>query len=354
MVYMYIIFNTKLYHLWSKIKKQSFSLIELSICIMISGIMATAAIVSYDTVKQARAQAVISQFQKYRTAINDFYKFYGYLPGDLPDAQYRFSAKDYITSDFTTINSLTSSEKEKVVLNGAGVGYIFGCVANTGSSNAYVYSDNNLVWSHLSASGFLGEKYVSINENCKISGYTGAKCLQGGINMPSVEYTDDYGGVWNFRTLSRAVGTRDMTLGAIYSATDAYKYNVLEIVSFQQTKSGYSNANDNGMECYNRMDGYKQPAQNHFDTAYGGISNDMMFMIDSKIDDGKPLSGNVFANNSMQANAYTVEEPLCINTGNGNVKDTIDKTDASFVNKNTYTTNKDARCVGVFILPELG
>ena len=70
---------------------------------MISGIMATAAIVSYDTVKQARAQAVISQFQKYRTAINDFYKFYGYLPGDLPDAQYRFSAKDYITSDFTTI-----------------------------------------------------------------------------------------------------------------------------------------------------------------------------------------------------------------------------------------------------------
>ena len=45
---------------------------------------------------------------------------------------------------------------------------------------------------------------------------------------------------------------------------------------------------------------------------------------------------------------------LCINTGNGDVKTTIDKTDASFVNKNTYTTNKDARCVGVFILPELG
>ena len=351
---MYIIFNTKLYHLWLKTKKQSFSLIELSICIMISGIMAAAAIVSYDTVKQARAQTIISQFQKYRTAINDFYKFYGYLPGDLPDAQYRFSAKDYITSDFTTINSLTSSEKEKVVLNGAGVGYIFGCATNTGSSNAYVYSDNNLVWSHLSASGFLGEKYVSINENCKISDYTGAKCLQGGINMPSVEYTDDYGGVWNFRTLSRAVGTKDMTLGAIYSATDAYKYNVLEIVSFQQTKSGYSNANDNGMECYNRMDGYKQPARNHFDTAYGGISNDMMFMIDAKIDDGKPLSGSVFANNSMQVNSYTVETTPCINTGNGNVKDTIDKTDASFVNKNTYTTNKDARCVGVFILPELG
>ena len=172
--------------------------------------------------------------------------------------------------------------------------------------------------------------------------------------MPSVEYTDDYGGVWNFRTLSRAVGTRDMTLGAIYSATDAYKYDVLEIVSFQQTKSGYSNANDNGMECYNRMDGYKQTARNHVDTAYGGISNDMMFMIDAKIDDGKPLSGNVFANNSMQANAYAVETTPCINTGNGDVKTAIDKTDASFVNKNTYTTNKDARCVGVFILPELG
>ena len=56
---MYIIFNTKLYHLWLKTKKQSFSLIELSICIMISGIMAAAAIVSYDTVKQARAQTII-------------------------------------------------------------------------------------------------------------------------------------------------------------------------------------------------------------------------------------------------------------------------------------------------------
>lgn len=335
--------------------KKAFSLIELSICIMISGVMAAAAIVSYDTVKQARAQAVISQFQKYRTAINDFYKFYGYLPGDLPDAQYKFSEKGYINSSLADINSLTVTEREKVVLNGAGAGYIFGCASNTGSSGAYVYSDNNLVWSHLSGSRMLSEKYLSINENCKSSGYTGAQCLQGGINMPSVEYTDDYGGVWNFRTLSRAVGTRDMTLGAIYSATDAYKYNVLEIVSFQQTKSGYTTTNDNGVECYNKMDGYKQAASNHFETAYGGISNDMMSMIDLKIDDGKPLSGNVFANNSMQVSAYTVETTPCINTGTGtNVNAQINKTDTDFSTKNMYTTNKDARCVGVFILPELG
>ena len=212
--------------------KQSFSLIELSVCIMISSIMAVAAIVSYDTVKQARAQAIISQFQKYRTAIDDFYKFYGYLPGDLPDAQYRFSAKDYITSSLSAINNLSSAEKEKVVLNGGGSGYIFGCASTTGDNN-YIYSDNSLVWSHLSASGFLSEKYVSINENCKISSWDGPVCFQGGINIPSVEYADDYEGVWNFRTLSRAVGARDVTLGAIYSATDAYKYNVLEIVSFQ-------------------------------------------------------------------------------------------------------------------------
>ena len=345
------VYKKKIYKFINTAKK-AFSLIELSICIMISGIMAAAAVVSYDTVKQARAQAVISQFQKYRSAINDFYKLYDYLPGDLPDAQYRFSSKDYITSSLTNINGLTQSERAKVVLNGAGVGYIFGCAANTSS---YVYSDNNLVWSHLSSSGFLSEKYLSINENCVSGSWSSSTCLQGGINMPAVEYTDDYNGVWNFRTLSRAVGTRDMTLGAIYSTTNAYKYNVLEIVSFQQTKSNYSNTNNTGLECYNRRDGYQQPAVNHFETAYGGISNDIMSMIDLKIDDGRPLSGNVFANNSMQVNSYTVETTPCINTGTGTeVKTQIDKNSANFPAQNTYTTNKDARCVGVFILPELG
>ena len=57
----------------------------------------------------------------------------------------------------------------------------------------------------------------------------------------------------------------------------------------------------------------------------------------------------------MQVNSYAVETTPCINTGTGDVvKVAVDKTDASFVNKNTYTTNKDARCVCVFILPELG
>ena len=345
-------FHKKKIYKFINTAKKAFSLIELSICIMISGIMAAAAVVSYDTVKQARAQAVISQFQKYRSAINDFYKLYGYLPGDLPDAQYRFSSKDYITSSLDDINSLTPAEREKVVLNGAGVGYIFGCAAGT---NVYVYSDNNLVWSHLSSSGFLSEKYLSINENCVFRSFSSSTCLQGGINIPTVEYTDDYNGVWNFRTLSRAVGTSDMTLGAIYSTTDAYKYNVLEIVSFQQTKSKYSNTNNTGLDCYNRRDGYQYPATTHFETAYGGISNDMMAMIDVKIDDGRPLSGNVFANNSMQVNAYVVETTPCINTGTGtNVNVAVDKNATDFSLKNTYTTNKDARCVGVFILPELG
>ena len=109
------------------------------------------------------------------------------------------------------------------------------------------------------------------------------------------------------------------------------------------------------MECFNKIDGYRCGAVCHFDTAYGGISNDMMFIIDAKIDDGKPLSGNVFANNSTQVNSYKVDTIPCINTGtNVNVNATINKNDSSFVNKNTYTTNKDARCVGVFILPELG
>ena len=56
--------------------KLSFSLIELSIFVLISGVLAASAIISMDIITQSKAQAVISQFETYREAINRFYHDY--------------------------------------------------------------------------------------------------------------------------------------------------------------------------------------------------------------------------------------------------------------------------------------
>ena len=57
--------------------------------------MVAVSIISVDAVKQSRAQAIISQFETYRKAINNFYNDYGYLPGDLPNATFKLAKKEY-------------------------------------------------------------------------------------------------------------------------------------------------------------------------------------------------------------------------------------------------------------------
>ena len=72
-----------------------FTLIELSIVLVIIGLIVGGVLVGQDLINAAGIRATISQIEKYNAAANTFRGKYGYLPGDIPNpvaGQYGFSA----------------------------------------------------------------------------------------------------------------------------------------------------------------------------------------------------------------------------------------------------------------------
>ena len=65
--------------------KAGFTLIELSIVLVIIGLIIGGVLVGRDLINAAGVRAQISQIEKYNAAVNTFRGKYGYLPGDIPD-----------------------------------------------------------------------------------------------------------------------------------------------------------------------------------------------------------------------------------------------------------------------------
>src|SRR4051812_46022246 len=75
--------------------RNGFTLIELSIVLVIIGLVIGGILVGQDLVKAATYRAQISQIEKYNAAVNSFQVKYGYLPGDLTGSE--ASAIGFIT-----------------------------------------------------------------------------------------------------------------------------------------------------------------------------------------------------------------------------------------------------------------
>ena len=65
--------------------KSAFTLIELSIVLVIIGLIIGGVLVGQDLINAAAIRAQISQTYKYNTAVHTFQLKYGYLPGDMPN-----------------------------------------------------------------------------------------------------------------------------------------------------------------------------------------------------------------------------------------------------------------------------
>jgi prepilin-type N-terminal cleavage/methylation domain-containing protein len=63
-----------------------FTLIELSIVLVIIGLIVGGVLVGQDLIKYAQIRATITQIEKLNTAVNTFQLKYNALPGDIPNA----------------------------------------------------------------------------------------------------------------------------------------------------------------------------------------------------------------------------------------------------------------------------
>jgi prepilin-type N-terminal cleavage/methylation domain-containing protein len=81
---------------------QGFTLIELSIVLVIIGLLVGGVLVGQDLIRAAGVRATISQIEKYNTAVNTFRGKYGALPGDLnasTAAQFGFGARGSVEGE---------------------------------------------------------------------------------------------------------------------------------------------------------------------------------------------------------------------------------------------------------------
>src|SRR5271154_5990239 len=67
-----------------------FTLIELSIVLVIIGLIIGGVLVGQDLIKAAETRATLAQIEKYNSAVNTFRNKYNGLPGDLVNAATQF------------------------------------------------------------------------------------------------------------------------------------------------------------------------------------------------------------------------------------------------------------------------
>lgn len=155
-------------------KSQSgFTLVEMSIVLVIIGLIVGGVLVGQDLVKGAQIRATVAQLQQYDAAINTFRGKYDQFPGDMPAGK----------------NTAFFGSAVDITANGAAVGLLgngrLDASANSGAAfvgNAGFEGELVDFWLHLSAANMVGGSFVDgAAAPAADINYPGTRMKKGGI-----------------------------------------------------------------------------------------------------------------------------------------------------------------------------
>jgi prepilin-type N-terminal cleavage/methylation domain-containing protein len=222
--------------------KAGFTLIEMSIVLVIIGLIVGGVLVGQDLIRASEVRAQITQIEKFNTATNTFYGKFSALPGDM---NYQTAATFGFNTGATTNNM------------GCG-GRAIGAMPGYGNGNGVLEG----YYGYLSQGAFEpGCFWVDISSNPAGNLIEGSftKALMGPsstVNPPNIPLY-----------MPAAKIGRGIFIG-IYSLGGINYFALQNVASIQEYNSLTSSASLSPIQAYN---------------------------IDNKIDDGYPNSGNVFA-----------------------------------------------------------
>jgi len=150
-------------------RSRGFTLIELSIVLVIIGLLVGGILVGQNLIHAAELRSIITDVERLKTAINAFESKYDCLPGDCPNATDYFG-----TASVCPGGPGTGTQ----TCNGNGNGDIdFGATA--GDPSIAGNQELFLIWQHLSNAGLIAGSYTGFNDGIN---YYDAKV---GVNVPA-------------------------------------------------------------------------------------------------------------------------------------------------------------------------
>jgi prepilin-type N-terminal cleavage/methylation domain-containing protein len=220
-------------------KQSGFTLIELSVVLVIIGLIIGAIMFGQHLIRAAELRSIASDKEKLVTAVYSFRTKYNAIPGDMRDAQSIWGAAASCAADQTT----------EATCNGNGDGKI-----NINTPSGTRGNEGFLLWKHLANAGLIEGSYTGLHANTDLS------CARD-YNAPSGKIS---GSLWYLEDL----GT---VSSAFWAWSNTFYGNMLEL-------------------------GMPQPN----DDPWGNVLTAAeAYALDSKIDDGKPGTGILFGDRSL-------------------------------------------------------
>jgi len=221
----------------------AFTLIEMSMVIIVVGLLVSGVVIAKDIIKHAESRTAIHQVNKYLVAINNFKMHYDALPGDFREAEQYWPGE--------TFNGNGNNQVHANPINGKNEPILF--------------------WKHLNLAGLISNSYTGVPE--------GPFGLVTGVNIPmgTIEST-----AWN------VIYTANISLGG--GAPDP-----------GDPSSFFSSPTDG---IYGRINNVLELSSDNTGPLKGAaVRPSDAYMIDRKIDDGISVTGNVFGTNATVSGA---------------------------------------------------
>lgn len=218
--------------------RQAFSLVELSIVLVILGLLTGGILTGQNLIRAAELRSVTTDFNKYQTAVMTFRDKYFYLPGDMPNATQFWGA-----AHATPSTCITTQSTGLPTCNGNGDGQVANLSSTTGDYEQFRF------WQHLANAGLVEGRFSGV------SGAGGSSHHVNGTNAP-------------LSKISNA------GFGAVTAPTET-------------TSGAHRFAGNYGLTFY-------FGGQHNTTIQTGGILlPEEMWNIDSKMDDGMPGTGKI-------------------------------------------------------------
>jgi prepilin-type N-terminal cleavage/methylation domain-containing protein len=190
--------------------RAAFSLIELSIVLVILGLLTGGILTGQNLIRAAELRSVITEFQTYQTAVMTFRDKYFAIPGDMRNATDFWGSKGGNGADDTCYAVLATG---KETCNGDGDGY---ATSNSLTAATSIQVERFLYWQHLANAGLIEGSYTGVTDG------TSNYLMTAGVNSPGSKLSP---GIW---TINVQEGTPFQTNSFPHNGGYLYTLRVIE------------------------------------------------------------------------------------------------------------------------------